>query len=305
MSFSIERSGRIRSEPKYERQSPFPPEADFFPGTRTWFLIRDRRLVVGRRRKPLWRSRGEITSKWQVGLVTLGPHTVAFQHDHQLYLAPLKGAERPVASREMPLGWTHGALYTYRYQGHALLLRSDTGALLKTIARRPLGSDYFVMNGSLYFITHGVLMSASGARIQRLASLRSLRMPDPWLQPLGRLLELQDNSQIVVLRPDGSVFARTPMPRSEGQAEGISSSLVVAPDGSAVAFAAAGVSNDPDPAGQAHGTETVYLLRAGAHRAVPLHREPVDFKPCGRGASLQWHKSWLLYSNTEGSLVDR
>ena len=244
-----------------------------------------------------------IASKWQVGVVTLGPHAVAFQHDHRLYLAPLKGAERPVASRETPLGWTHGGLYTYRYQGHALLLRSDTGALLKTIARRPFGSDYFVMNGSLYFITQGVLRSASGARIQRLASLRSLRMPGPWLQPLGRLLELQDNSHIVVLRPDGSVFAQTPIPRGQGQAEGISSPLVVAPDGSAVAFAAAGVSAYPDAAGQAHGTETVYLLRAGAHKAVPLHTERVDFKPCGRGASLQWHRNWLLYSNSEGSRV--
>jgi hypothetical protein len=229
---------------------------------------------------------------------------VSFQHDHELYLAPLRGAERPVAKREMPLGWSSGGLYTYRYRGRQLLLRSNTGVLLKTIARRPLGSDYFVASGSLYFIVHGVLMSARGPHIQRLASLASLRMSDPWLQPVGRLLELQDNSRLVVVRPDGSVFAWTPLPRGDGQTESISSSLVAAPDVTSVAFtAAADESDDPDVAGHAHGTETAYLLRAGAHTATPVHTERVAFKPCERGASIQWHGRWLLYSNPEGNVV--
>jgi hypothetical protein len=231
---------------------------------------------------------------------------VAFQHDHKLYLAPLRGAERPVARAELPLGWAHGGLYTYRYQDRELLLRSDTGALLKTIARRPLGSDYFVAHGSLYFITHGVLVSAHGTRTRRLASLRGLGLSaGPWLQSLGRLIELQDNNRLVVLRPDGTEFAWTPLPRSHGQAESISSSLVAAPRGSAVAFAAAaGESNDPDAARRAHGTETVLLLRAGARLAVPVHTERADdFNVCERGASIEWHGSWLLYSNSEGNLV--
>ena len=29
----------------------------------------------------------------------------------------------------------------------------------------------------------------------------------------------------------------------------------------------------------------------------------VDFKVCERGASLQWHGDWLLYSNSEGNLA--
>jgi hypothetical protein len=109
---------------------------------------------------------------------------------------------------------------------------------------------------------------------------------------------------LVVLRPDGSVFAWTPLPRDDGQAESISSSLVVAPDARAVAFtAAAGESNDPDAAHAAHGTETVYLLRPGAQTAVPLHTERVAFKVCERGASLQWHGRSLLYGNSEGNLA--
>ncbi len=229
---------------------------------------------------------------------------VALQHDHELYLATLHGAERPVASREMPLGFTHGGLYTFGYQGRRLLLRSDTGALLKTIARRPLGGDYLTAGGRLYFIAHGVLMSALGSRAQRLASLAGLGMSAPWLQSIGRLLELQDNSRIVVLRPDGSVFASTTLPRADGKTESISSSLVVAPDASAVAFtAAAGESNDPNATRRAHGTETIYLLRPGSHAATPIHTEHVAFRVCERGASLQWHARWLLYSNSEGHLA--
>jgi hypothetical protein len=80
-------------------------------------------------------------------------------------------------------------------------------------------------------------------------------MSSPWLQPLGRLLERPDNSRVVVLRPDGSVFAWTSPPRIQEETETISSWLVAAPGGSAVAFAAAaGESNEPQrgPAGTRH-----------------------------------------------------
>jgi hypothetical protein len=305
VSFIIERDRRVRRIPDPQSHSRFPQNAFWFPGTGTWFRIRHGHLIVGRGRKPVWRSHGDFTSRWQFGVVTVGSQTVAFQHDHELYLASVSGAERPVARAELPLGWTRGGLYTYRYQGRELLLRSDSGALLKVIARRSLGSDDVVANGSLYFISHGVLMSARGARIQRLATLASLGLSaGPWLQSLGRLLELQESNRVVVLRPDGSVFAWTPLPRSQGGPESISSSLVVAPDGSAVAFAAAaGESNDPDATRQAQGTETVFVLRPGARKAVPVHTERVDFKVCERGASLEWHGKWVLYSNSEGNLA--
>jgi hypothetical protein len=238
-------------------------------------------------------------------VVTLGPDDVAFQHDHKLYLAPLNGAERPVASRELPIGWTSRGLYTYRYPGRELLLRSDTGALVATLARRPLGSDYFVANGTLYFIVRGVLTSALGPQVRPLASLRSLHMSrNSMLQPTGPLLELEDNSRIVVLHPDGSLFASTAVPRSDRQPETISSGLNVSPNGNAVAFAAAaGESGDPSSARRAIGTETIYLLGAGSRKSVPVHTERVAFNPCERGAALAWHGKWVLYSNSEGNLV--
>jgi hypothetical protein len=234
--------------------------------------------------------------RWQLGVVTVGPHAVAFQHDHQLYLAPRGRAERPVARRELPLGWTTRGLYTYRYQGRELLLRSDTGRLLKVIARRPLGSDYQVAAGILYFISRGALMSAHAARVERLASLNRLGLSaGPWLQPLGQLVELVDNHRLVVLRPGGSVFASTPLPLGHGQADNVTSSLAVAPRARAVAFTAT--------SDRTADEETVYLLRPGARMAVPVRTERVDFRPCERGASLQWHGNWLLYSNSEGNLA--
>lgn len=142
----------------------------------------------------------------QLGVITANSNAVAFQHDHKLYLADLGGAERAIAQRELPLGWTVGGLFTYQYQRRQLLLRSDSGALVKAIAQRPLGSDYSVANGSLYFITRGVLISAHGTHVTRLTPLKRLGLlANPWLQPLGRLVELQDDHRLVVVRADGIV----------------------------------------------------------------------------------------------------
>lgn len=311
VSYRIDRDGHAHRIPGIP--SPYPPAAVLFPATGTWFMLLHGHLVVGRGRTPLWRSHRQIAPDQtgrrrlaadQLGVVMAGAHAVAFQHDHKLYLAQFGGAERPVANREMPLGWTAHGLYTYAYQGRRLLLRSDTGALLETVATRPLGSDYFVANGSLYFIAHGILMSAHGTRIRRLVSLASLGMSNPWLQPAGPLLEVQDNNRLVVLRPNGSVFASTRLPRDGGHAAGIPGPLAVSPHQSAVAFTStAGDLANPNAADRAHGSETVYLLRPGAQSAIPINTERVTFRPCERGASFQWHGTWLLYSNSEGNLA--
>ncbi len=227
--------------------------------------------------------------------MTIGPGDVAFQHDHRLYLASLAGPERPVARRELPLGWARGGLYTYRYHPRELLLRSDGGALIKTIARQPLGSDYFVSDGSLYFIADGVLERANGRRIHRLAALASLGVSrDSYLQSVGRLLELEDNQRLVVLDRDGALFASIAL--REGHSGGLSSSLVPAPHAGVVAFAST----------SSHGSsfaETVYLLHRGAHRAVPLHTEWVHGGGCQGGTNVQWHGDWLLYSDSRGELA--
>jgi hypothetical protein len=271
-----------------------------------WFAVRHHHLVIGRERTVLWRSHEQFFSPAhrpiEVGGLTVGKHTVAFTYRNALYLAPLTGAERPIASGEIPLGFTTGGVYTYRWK-RAILLRSDNGAVLKKIARWPFQVNFFqVVGGNLYLIARGVLLRANGTRTLRLGALRNLGLSaSTWLQPIGPLVELRDNARLVVVRPDGSVFASTSLPRSRGEPDTISSSVAVAPHSAAVAFtAASGLASAPNTGRPGHGSETIYLLRPGAHAATPVHRERVEFRPCiGEGATLVWNGSWLLYNGAD------
>lgn len=305
VSYRIARDGRAGRV--VAASSSYPRGASWFPATGTWFEIRSRHLVVGGRgRGTLWRSREQIAANG-LGVIAAGPDAVAFQHDHLLYLASYGGgAELPVAQRELPLGWTAGGLYTYSYPRDRLLLRAATGAILNTIGPpRPQEYELDPQTGSLYFIAHGVLIGAHGARTWRLGSLAGFGMSaNTWMVPLGGLVELQGDRRLVVARPDGSLFASTLLPRDGSQGEGPSGELQIAPGGDAVAFTVAfGRAADPHATRRAHGTEIVYLLRAGAHAATPVYVEHLAFTACERGAGVQWHGSWLLYSNTEGDLA--
>jgi len=285
-----------------------PPDAAFESGG-VWFSIRHRHLVIGRGSRRLWRSRGEFRSSrryaWdQVGDVQVGPHALAFSYANNLYLAPLTGPERMVGHSELAVGFTTGGLYTFQWH-RRLLLRSDAGSVLATIARWPFEVDLQLVRRSLYFLSHGKLMRAQGARTQPVGSVPALGLSaDSSLQTVGPWLELVDDNRLVVLRSDGSPFASIEVPRTDGRPETISSSLVVAPNASAVAFTgASGDTPNPDSARRPRGTETVYVLRGGAHTATPVHTEGVEFKVCERGASVQWHGGWLLYDNSEGNVV--
>jgi hypothetical protein len=114
-----------------------------------------------------------------------------------------------------------------------------------------------------------------------------------WLQPLGGLVELLDVRRPAVVRPDGSLFASTPVRHLDR----ISSFLASAPGASAVAFTGVtGPTRDPN-------AESVYLLRAGADAAIVVQDEPGSFGGCAQWASVEWHGSWLLYSNNDGNLA--
>ena len=290
-AYRIARDGRVShtSPPR----SPYPRDATWFPGTNTWYRIEHTHLVVGRGRKALWRSHQEIAAN-QIGLIAAGPKAVTFQHDHRLYIAPLGGVERPVASRELPLGWTTGGLYTYSYPRRELLLRDNTGTVMKAIGRQPQEYQFDLTTRNLYFLTHGVLIGAHGTHVWRLASLHSLGMStNTSLQPLGRLIELMDDHRLALVRPDGSLFASTPI----AGLDRISSFVATAPDASAVAFTAlTGPTRHPN-------AENVYLLRAGAHAARIVHHQPGSFGGCAQWANVTWHRTWLLYSDNNGKLA--
>jgi hypothetical protein len=300
--FRVGRDGRVRrtsSEPL-----PLPPGAAWWPSSGVWEIVERGHLVVGRGPRRLWRSHARFPLAYALGTITLGPRTLAFSSGRtpQLYLARLGGRERRLASGEFPLGWSGDSFYTRRRPGGELLLRGRTGALRQRLARRTSSYAYEQASGALYFLAQGTLVRAQGGQERGLASLRTLRFSPtaaPQLEPLGQLLALRGPRRLVVLRADGSRFATTRIPHGRSRVDGFSSSITAAPAARAVAFAA----TLGNTASGSHGSETVYLLRPGQSSAVPLYREQLEFAVCERQAELAWHRRWLLYSASEGSLV--
>jgi hypothetical protein len=275
---------------------PFPKDSSCCAAPGVWFAVRQGHVVLGRGNRTLWRSRGEYPKRFGLGAVRFGSQTVLFTYGNGLYLAPLSGAERAIGRSEVPLGFAGGGFYSYQWN-RDLVFRSDTGTVKKTLGR-PLGrSTYTVAGGVLYFMTGSDMMAAHGTHVSHLASMRSLglRPRSTWFQAVGQLIELVGQRRLVLLRGDGSLFASTPWPRAHGHTQGLTGDPAPSPQLDAVAFV-----TDPD-SGQSR-TETVYLLRAGAHAAVPIHQGRVVLQPCLRWAALAWHGDWLLYSNPGGTL---
>jgi hypothetical protein len=98
-----------------------------------------------------------------------------------------------------------------------------------------------------------------------------------------------------VLRPDGSLVSSTLLPRPHAHADWAPGAIAADRHGT-VAFTA----TQGNTAYGSSGTESVYLLAAGARAARRVYRERVDFAVCERQASLAWHDDWLLYSAGEG-----
>lgn len=283
--FRIDRDGRVQRLPALPL--PFPRDAWCCAARDVWSAIRHAHLVIGVGRHVIWRSRLRLASQWQVGVVSVGHGHVVFQAHHKLYLAPLGRPERAVAHREEPLGWTADGLYTYSYAARRLILRSDTGTLLKRISPAPFHGAYPVAEGALYFLFRGWVMEADGTRIEKLSSLRDLGFRSgTFIEPVGSLLELLDNYHLVLLRRDGSVYGRITS-RETGE---ISSPLVAAPRAGAVAFTATSA--------RANGTEDVYLLAPG-RRPRDVYAQPIVSAPPDQITHLQWRGKWLLYSDRD------
>ncbi len=212
-SYAVERDGQVvRVAP---RVLPFPRDASWFPGTGAWFAVRHRKLVIGRWGRTLWHSHGSFPLRFQVGVVTINAGRVAFSYrsggSEQLYMARFGDhRERSVARGEFPLGWTSGGLFSYRYGGRALLYRSDAGTLARVVQRHVRAYVFDPGSGKLYFLAHGQLFSALGATAQAIASLSEVGMsagPATGLVMAGGLVELINANGLILLRPDGTVFA--------------------------------------------------------------------------------------------------
>jgi hypothetical protein len=210
--FEIGRDGHVHR--LFRDMSPVAKRAfEYSPFTGVWSGKRDGRLVVGRWHRTLWRSRGTFGPDYEVGSIVLGRHALAFSYGirvPRLYVATLDGPEHLVARGEYPLGWTHGGFYTWGRPHERLLLRAANGTLRKRI--EPTIHSYAYSAGALWIVRNGWLLHARGAQLRRVAALRPLGL---WpirhlaLEPLGRLVALEDGRRLVVLRADGSLFAST------------------------------------------------------------------------------------------------
>jgi hypothetical protein len=301
-TFALRRGGgvcRFSGDPQ-----PVPEGASWWPNSGIWERIDRGQLVVGRWQRTVWRSRRRFAHGYEIGAIAVSRQGVAFSYGarrQRLFVAAPHGPEQLVARGEFPLGWTSNGLYTRSDRGGRIFLRGSGGTLL---ARGVRTYAYDSFSHSLYFVSCGWLMLDHGGSERALADLGKLGLAlrDLQILPLGRRVGLEDSRRLVVLRQNGSAFASTLLPRGTRRADGVSAQPVAATDGSAVAFAA----TSGNTAYGSRGTETVYLLKAGATVAQPIHTERVEFAICERGADLAWHGPWLLYDASEGNtaLID-
>ena len=274
-------------------------------------LQRGARIAVLRDGRELWRSRGRFRA---VGVfATVGPGAIAFSYDRyerrrsrtSLYLAPLGGHERQLASEERPLGWTRrGELLTWRFrQGFiGVYRRAVDGRLLGRAAARLRDIRFQPVSRTLLALSRsGLLERFDGVRWRRLADLGSLGFGrGVSFEPLaGGLIGVLDWNRVAVLREDGSLFASARFPARRGlDLVAGQSGLVANASGSAVAFAV----TSRDRAYGGSGRESLYVLRSGDRQARALYGGRLRFAG-KRWATLDWHHAWLLYATTEGKTI--
>jgi hypothetical protein len=170
-AFVISRGGHVRrtsTDP-----SPVPQGASWWPSTGVWDKLVGGHLIVGRWQKRLWRSSGSFRVAYQVGAITVGPHALAFSYGNRtphLYVAPLNGSERQLATGEYPVGWTRGGFYTRTLRGGMLLLRSASGTHQVTLTRRVSTYAHDDARSNLYFIADGMLIRADGGAQRRIGT---------------------------------------------------------------------------------------------------------------------------------------
>lgn len=301
--FEIQRNGGLQ----YVGAARLPvPAGSAWYADLSWYRIERGQLVLGRAMRTVWRSRDRYGSGrgYGVGTIALSADRVAFSfaalpagwRRTTLYLAPRGGAERAVARGEAPVGWTAaGTLVTWGGKG-VLRLRSGDGRLLRTFASRVYTFVFDRQSRALLYLAHGGLERFDGRGLRTVVWLQTVGLRSPLtIEPLGGLVALRDQRRLVVVRAGGGVVSTTPLPRLDLRTDVISSAP--AADGSGdVAFTA----SRGNTGHGSTGTETVYLLRPGARRAVPIFRDRVAFAVCERQAALAWHGRWLLYSTSEG-----
>jgi hypothetical protein len=252
-------------------------------------------VVVVRDGRVIWRSQRVFRTRASPDGV-VGERHVAFSfYNGRLWIAPLAGAERPVARHQDPLGWTRSEeLLAVRWQRREqpLLYVHGSGPGSRVAdGVRSLAWDQ--ASATLLFVTReGMLVRTDGRVITPLRALPALGLPlGVQIEPLEEgLIGLPGRDRLVVLRGDGSMFASSLFPGVRRRAGWLAFDSWPAAGGGAVAFTIA----EYDRSAVAH--ENVFVLHEGATDAARLLRTRVGYVGCAWYAGLAWHGRWLLYA---------
>jgi hypothetical protein len=253
-----------------------------------YFLVRDGRVV--------WRSRGLYPNDG--GSVAFGPGRFAFaSYRRGVFMTDLRHGERLVfrGRGTYPVDFTRAGDLVVA-AGRAVVLVSPEGRTLWRYPYRARNSFAFdERSDTLYFVTpSGRLASVRDRRLRLGRDLAGVGGQVSTAAP--RLLVFGGARTIVVTRTDGSLVARTGWRSARlGSDSGVS----VSRDGRTFAFRL----TDARPGSRSVRTATVYLLRAGSSRAVPMLRHRLGPTGCAVGANLFWRGRFLLYVSTDGRRV--
>jgi hypothetical protein len=249
------------------------------------------RYVVLREGQVVWRSTNRYFN--ETGDFAFGPHAFAFDSwgRRGLLLTDLRSPERLVlrGRGNYPIGFTNeGQLLVAGRR--AITVLSPRGAVARRVRFRRSSSFAFdEQSETVYFVTpRGVLTSAHGSAVRRIRTIRARG----WISLLEHgLLTFASRRHLAILRrSDGSLVASATW---RGERRELDADVALSGDGRVFAFR---VARDP-------GTASVYLLRAGEHRAELVYRHHFRLEGCGFNVSIAARGSSFLYYSDDGRRV--
>lgn len=246
---------------------------------------RSGRYLVVQAGEVVWRSRGVFRN--EAGNWAFGTHAFAFDSwaRRGVFLTDLRGPERLVirGRQTYPLGFgREGELLVANRR--TIFVVSRDGTVLRRLRYRRASSYAFDdLTKVLYFVSPaGVLTSLRGSTVRRIVTTRERG----WISLLGRrLLTFTTPRRLaIVRRGDGSSVASSSW---RGVGRELDAAVAVSDDGRLFAFRVA----------KSPGIATVYVLRAGEHRARPMYRHRFQQAGCGFDVVLIAHSSSFLYQS--------
>jgi hypothetical protein len=237
--------------------------------------------------KVVWRSRGLYRN--EAGNWAFGRHAFAFDSwgRRGVFLTDLRGPEKLVLRRRnrYPIGFSRTGQLLVSGRRTITVVAAD-GTVLRTLRYRRSSSFTFdEATKTLYFVTpDGMLSAAEGSRVRRIGRTRERG----WIGLLGRrLITFSTQRYLAILRrSDASVVASAGW-RAKRE---LDAGVAVSNDGRLFSFRVA----------RSPGMASVYLLRAGEHRARPVYRHRFRQAGCGYDVSLASHGSSFLYRSNDG-----